>query len=131
MVIFRFFYGLRNPTPWVLGSSRTVSFKKFLLLNGIGALIWAIGVAWGGYAFGMLIDHFLGQVKNIMLLILALLAILVPLSIWLWRWRRRKALSQAERLESMATTDEEAKMPAQANPSLSEAEERTGANTAS
>ncbi|MDR1397779.1 MAG: DedA family protein [Desulfarculales bacterium] len=96
MVAFRFFYGLRNPTPWILGSGRTVTFKKFLMLNGVGALLWAIGVAWGGYAFGMLLDHFLGQIKNIMLLILLCLAVLLPLGIWLWRRRRARRSAKRE-----------------------------------
>ena len=97
MVIFRFFYGLRNPTPWVLGSSREVTFKRFLLLNGIGAFIWAIGVAYGGYAFGLLIEHFMGHMKTASLIILAALAVIVPVGIWLWRKRRgrRKAKEQA------------------------------------
>jgi membrane protein DedA with SNARE-associated domain len=127
IVIFRFFSGLRNPTPWVLGSGRRVSFKKFLLLNGIGALVWAIGVAWGGYAFGVLIDRVLGQAKNIMLLLLILLAILLPLSIWLWRWRRRRLLSKAEQIENMTKIEEKAKMPLKAGFAVSEAEERIGA----
>jgi membrane protein DedA with SNARE-associated domain len=104
MVIFRFFYGLRNPTPWVLGSSRIVSFKKFLLLNGIGACLWAIAVSYGGYAFGMLIDRVMGQMRTVILSVLAVLAVLIPLGIWIYRKRKRKIEVRAA--EPALTRDE-------------------------
>jgi membrane protein DedA with SNARE-associated domain len=64
MVIFRFFYGLRNPTPWILGAGG-ISYKRFLVLNGIGAALWAVIVAYGGYAFGLLIESFMGKVRDV------------------------------------------------------------------
>ncbi len=58
---FRFFYGLRNITPFVIGASR-FSPLRFLVLNITGAVIWVVTVTTGGYVFGevlaTLIDDF-------------------------------------------------------------------------
>ncbi|MBQ4132382.1 MAG: DedA family protein [Desulfovibrionaceae bacterium] len=55
---FRFLYGLRNVTPVMMGISG-VNYKKFIILNIIGAAIWATSFAWGGYLFGMLLAEIL------------------------------------------------------------------------
>ncbi len=89
MVVFRFFYGLRNPTPWVLGSGG-VSYKRFLLLNGVGALVWAISFAWGGYAFGMLIEQFMGHMRWAALVIVVGVAVAIPVLLWVRRKRKQK-----------------------------------------
>jgi len=60
---FRFFYGLRTLTPFVIGMS-TVSFRKFLLLNAAGALIWAAAVGAGGYLFGHALEMIIGKIKH-------------------------------------------------------------------
>jgi membrane protein DedA with SNARE-associated domain len=41
ILIFRFLYGLRAVTPFVIGMS-TVPTRTFVLLNAIGALVWAV-----------------------------------------------------------------------------------------
>ncbi|MGD8263555.1 MAG: DedA family protein, partial [Desulfobacterales bacterium] len=51
ILFFRFLYGLRTVAPFVIGMS-SVSFKKFILLNAAGALVWAVAVASGGFLFG-------------------------------------------------------------------------------
>src|SRR3990172_7601511 len=48
---FRFFYGLRNFTPFVIGSTG-FSPRRFFLLNATGAAIWAVVVGSGGDIFG-------------------------------------------------------------------------------
>lgn len=48
---FRFVYGLRNVTPLVLGLSGVNPFR-YLLLNFLGAVIWAISFGTGGYLLG-------------------------------------------------------------------------------
>lgn len=60
---FRFFYGLRNMTPFVIGST---GFRplRFFLLNATGAAIWAVVVGSGGYLFGEAIGLFLKDVKK-------------------------------------------------------------------
>lgn len=50
-VLFRFFYGLRNATPIAMALSG-FSARRFLVLNALGAAIWAIVVGGLGFAFG-------------------------------------------------------------------------------
>lgn len=60
---FRFLYGLRKVMPFALGVS-TVAVVKFVVLNAIGALVWAIGVAVGGYVFGNALELVMGDLKH-------------------------------------------------------------------
>ncbi len=57
---FRFFYGLRNVTPFAVGAAK-VSRIRFLLLNFVGAVIWALAFAYAGYIFGSAIEQFMGD----------------------------------------------------------------------
>jgi membrane protein DedA with SNARE-associated domain len=66
----RFMYGFRALIPMALGVSR-VSAVKFFLLNFLGAVVWGIFFAFGGYVFGGAIEHFLGNVKKFEGLIVA------------------------------------------------------------
>jgi membrane protein DedA with SNARE-associated domain len=58
---FRFFYGLRNVTPFAVGAAQ-ISRRRFFTLNLIGAVIWAVAFATAGYlsgeAFRLLMDDF-------------------------------------------------------------------------
>lgn len=60
---FRFLYGLRTVTPFVLGSSQ-VSYLLFTLLNLIGAGTWAIVIGVAGYYFGNGVEMVLGEIKH-------------------------------------------------------------------
>lgn len=60
---FRFIYGLRTVTPIILGSSR-VSTLRFLALNTLGALAWAIVIALLGYFLGEAAQAFLGDLRR-------------------------------------------------------------------
>jgi membrane protein DedA with SNARE-associated domain len=51
MLTFRFYYGLRALTPFVIGAAR-VPPLRFLRLNFIGAVIWATTFTFGGYMLG-------------------------------------------------------------------------------
>ncbi len=87
---FRFFYGLRNVTPFAVGAAR-VSPARFFALNLIGAVVWAITFAAAGYlsgeAFRLILDDF-KRYEIYVLLALVLAGILIWL-ISLWRSRRR------------------------------------------
>ena len=48
---FRFLYGFRTVTPFVLGMSR-VPITQFVLLNIVGAAAWAAIIGGLGYVFG-------------------------------------------------------------------------------
>jgi membrane protein DedA with SNARE-associated domain len=60
---FRFLYGLRTVMPFALGVS-AVPVVQFVVLNAIGALVWAIGVAVGGYLFGTALELVIGDLKH-------------------------------------------------------------------
>jgi len=70
---FRFLYGLRTVTPFLIGASR-VSPPRFLILNIIGAFIWAGIVAILGYLFGHTIEILIGEIKQYELLVFGILA---------------------------------------------------------
>jgi membrane protein DedA with SNARE-associated domain len=50
-LIFRFFYGLRNATPLAMAIGG-FSPRRFIMLNAVGAGIWAITISTIGYVFG-------------------------------------------------------------------------------
>jgi membrane protein DedA with SNARE-associated domain len=84
---FRFFYGVRNLTPFLLGAS-DISGLKFFILNAIGAAVWAVSFAYAGYFFGLAVTTVLKDVHHVQLVIL-LVAALVGLAIWIMRRRKR------------------------------------------
>jgi membrane protein DedA with SNARE-associated domain len=63
ILLFRFLYGLRTVTPFVVGMS-SVSSVKFLVLNAIGAAVWAIAIGTGGYLFGDALEAIFGEIKR-------------------------------------------------------------------
>ncbi len=67
ILTFRFLYGVRNFSPFVIGISG-VPWIKFLCLNFIAALIWALSFAWGGYFLGTMLEGWLGEHKGYILL---------------------------------------------------------------
>jgi membrane protein DedA with SNARE-associated domain len=89
---FRFFYGLRNLTPFVLGSS-DIHARKFFLLNAVGAAVWAVVFALVGYAFGSLLENVLikliDNVHHVEMAVLGL-AVLLALAVWLRKLLRRR-----------------------------------------
>ncbi|KUG28443.1 hypothetical protein ASZ90_001684 [hydrocarbon metagenome] len=89
---FRFFYGLRNLTPFTLGTT-DISAKKFFVLNAIGALIWAVAFACVGYLFGDLLENVLEsvlkEVHNAELIVFGIIA-LVLLALWIRKMLRKK-----------------------------------------
>jgi len=78
---FRFLYGLRTVTPFVLGMSR-VPVIEFVILNVIGATIWATIIGSLGYAFGHALELVLGDIRHYEIEILVGILI-VAVSLWL------------------------------------------------
>jgi membrane protein DedA with SNARE-associated domain len=84
---FRFFYGLRNVTPFVLGITR-VETPRFVVLNLIGAAIWAVSFSLIGFLVGVAHERFLGKSYRT-----ALLGALVVLFVGVWlfsKWRNSR-----------------------------------------
>jgi membrane protein DedA with SNARE-associated domain len=85
---FRFFYGLRTVTPFVIGMS-AVPTLRFVFLNAAGALIWAIAVGTGGYLFGNALEIMIGNIKHYEIEVFGVIAAL-GLVIWIIHVVRRK-----------------------------------------
>ncbi len=70
---FRFLYGVRTVTPFLVGASR-IAPLRFLILNIVGATIWAIVIGTMGYFLGHALELIIGEIKHYELLILVILA---------------------------------------------------------
>ena len=69
----RFMYGLRVAGPVLIGMSH-VSHTKFIVLNLIGAVVWAIVVAGLGYLFGQAVELMLQDARRYELALLISIA---------------------------------------------------------
>ncbi len=63
IVGFRFMYGLRTVTPFVIGLS-AIPTKRFLVLNAIGGFVWACLVGLAGFLFGAVVETLFGDVRR-------------------------------------------------------------------
>lgn len=79
---FRFFYGLRNVSPFVLGIYR-ISIPKFVSLNILGAAIWAFTFTMIGFLLGEAHERILGKGSS-----LILFGILFLVGLIFWGYRR-------------------------------------------
>jgi len=90
---FRFLYGLRTVTPFVIGMS-DISYLKFTLLNISGAGLWALVIGLAGFYFGHAVELVLGDIQHYEHIALALVCT-VGLVIWgvfLFRGHRLRGL---------------------------------------
>jgi membrane protein DedA with SNARE-associated domain len=62
--IFHFLYGLRIAFLLVIGLSR-IPAGRFLVLNFLSALVWAVTVGFGGYLFGSALGMIIGDLKGL------------------------------------------------------------------
>jgi len=85
---FRFLYGLRTVTPFLIGMSG-VRPLRYLILNGLGALVWAIAVGGLGFVLGQALELFLQHIKRYEIMILATL-FTVAAAYWLYHWQRER-----------------------------------------
>jgi membrane protein DedA with SNARE-associated domain len=60
---FRFLYGMRIATPIIVGMAGYSAFR-FLILNGLGSIIWAVLIGAVGYLFGNLVTPYLAKAKE-------------------------------------------------------------------
>lgn len=74
IVILRFLYGLRTAGPLAIGMSSNLSPVRFLLLDMIGALLWAPIVGGLGYALGEAALRVIGRIERFELFALVLVA---------------------------------------------------------
>ncbi|CAA6603519.1 DedA family protein (fragment) [Rhodospirillaceae bacterium LM-1] len=107
---FRFIYGVRNISPFVIGMSG-VSRLKYFILNFIAAAVWANAFAWGGYFLGVAMGEWLGAYK------FHIMGGFVTLFVVLWffstmkRRRAQQAAIAAEEAEALAASATASKTP--------------------
>lgn len=96
---FRFIYGLRTITPLVIGTSN-LSLKKYSILTTISAFIWAVAVAYIGYAFAIALETVIANFEKYQKY-LAIILVLVSLAIWaILKYRTYLRLKKAEKTKS-------------------------------
>jgi membrane protein DedA with SNARE-associated domain len=75
--VSRFLINLRFIGPFLAGQAK-VSYKKFLLIDGIAIIIYATGLLWAGHYFQSRIESVfsgIGIVKNIILVVIGLVVL--------------------------------------------------------
>lgn len=110
---FRFVYGLRTVMPVAIGMSGYPP-ARYLVLNGIGAAVWAAALGSAAYHFGAVMEGLLGNIKKYELWVLGgLLAI--GLALWIRRRMKNARIAREEkRLEASANADLAVEVPADA-----------------
>jgi membrane protein DedA with SNARE-associated domain len=85
---FRFLYGMRTVTPFVIGISG-YSARKFALLNAAGTIVWVLLVGCIGYLFGQLFESILSDIRKYEIYVLCGI-VAIGTTVWLIRSRRAK-----------------------------------------
>jgi len=87
---FRFVYGVRSISPFVIGMSR-ISAWRFVLLNMVAALVWAVALGGVSFALGGVIKTLLARFEVVEHYAIAIVAVAGVLlwAIHLVRTRRR------------------------------------------
>ena len=89
MLGFRFIYGMRMMTPFVIGLDKEIKASRFFILNGIGAAVWSVVIAGGGYVFGYAVGRFVRDIRKYELEAL-LIVCAVGAGMWAFHRHRRK-----------------------------------------
>lgn len=100
---FRFLYGLRTVTPFLIGMSGVHPFR-YLVLNGLGALIWAVAVGILGYLLGHTVELFLAHVKRYEITILVIITMLA-IGYWVYRWMKEQWQLKSKQRDSGGCQD--------------------------
>jgi membrane protein DedA with SNARE-associated domain len=88
IVGFRFAYGLRTVTPFVVGMSH-VKTSRFVVLNIMGGLVWAIAVAVCGFLAGQALEAILGDLRQYERVALVVI-LLIGLGLAALHWCRQR-----------------------------------------
>jgi membrane protein DedA with SNARE-associated domain len=89
---FRFLYGFRTVTPFLIGVSR-IPPLRFLILNCIGASVWAVIIGYLGYLFGHTLEVIIGNIKRYELWVFAILAVMGVILWFIYFIKRKKLIS--------------------------------------
>lgn len=100
---FRFVYGLRTVMPVAIGLSGYPP-SRYLLLNGIGAAVWAAALGAAAYKFGAVLEGLLGNVKKYELWVLGALLVIGGV-LWIWRRIKNARIAKEAKLAVPATVE--------------------------
>ncbi|AIR88712.1 DedA family protein [Pseudomonas cremoricolorata] len=101
---FRFVYGLRTVMPVAIGLSGYPP-RRYLILNGIGAAVWALALGAAAYHFGAILEGLLGNVKRYELWVLGTLLV-IGILLWVRRYLRNRRAERAERAAALAHAED-------------------------
>ncbi len=87
MIGYRYIYGVRSITPFLLGASG-VPPLRFLLFDVVGVAVWASAIGTAGYFFGRAVESFIGDLKHYEMWLFAAVAV-VGGAVWIYRHRSR------------------------------------------
>ena len=77
---------------------------RYLVLNGLGALIWAIAIGLLGYLLGQTVQLFLEHVKRYEITILVSIILLAG-GYWLYRWLKEQRQIKSRRRDADSCQD--------------------------
>ena len=86
---FRFIYGVRNFSSFALGLS-AVRWERFLRLNFVAALVWAISFVSVGYFLGHMFRAVLGDIARSFGIVMLGVFVAVGLAMWFLHRRHRR-----------------------------------------
>ena len=81
ILLFRFIYGIRTITPFLIGASG-ISLWRFMALDTLGGLTWALAITSLGYMFGHAAELLLHDIKKYEFIIMGAI-MLAGLVIWM------------------------------------------------
>jgi membrane protein DedA with SNARE-associated domain len=85
---FRFIYGMRSTLPFAIGLSN-VKTSRFVVLNFLSGVVWAIVFGTGGYLFGTALETLFGDIKHVEKYIF-LGILIVGLVLWIYHLHRKR-----------------------------------------
>jgi membrane protein DedA with SNARE-associated domain len=88
IILFRFVYGTRTITPFVIGMS-SITTLRFVILNMLGAFVWAVTFGTAGYVFGTALELLIRDIKRYEIGVLIAFCIVI-IMIWLIHFTRSK-----------------------------------------
>jgi len=88
IVGFRFLYGIRTVTPFIIGASG-IGAVRFIIWNFIGAGVWAAAIGSLGYLFGQSVEVFLEDAKKYEIWMMALV-LTIGIGIWLIYFHKKR-----------------------------------------
>lgn len=109
ILTFRFIYGVRNFASLAIGISG-VPWQRFLVLNLIAALVWAMTFVGAGYFSGRAMHRVMGQyAQEFSFAMLGGFAVLIAAVFLYHRWRHRRAEAKAVKLPAAAVPESDAR----------------------